>query len=500
MSRILNIAAASRSAASTAQSETRTRLWKVDGKTARRPGLLGWFCVIGFTTLAAFAFTFSIILSHFVTHEILSRDAILINRFIVNVSEMRRSGPDVGPHVGQYVSVGQSLEAKAQFVLPVAEEGLAADDTSRLYDYLRFVPDAVYVHVFARNRTIIWSTDAAMIGQAAQDNPELDRAFASPVALPITNVRRVHNAEEPLFAHRSAGAAVEDYVSLRDVHGEVAAVAQIVREPAGLADTIDEVNLLVGSCTALGAVILFMVLFWFLRRADLVLTEQRRRLDDAGPLCAIGEMSVAVVHGIRNPLAAIRSSAEVALDGDAASVRKNAMDIIAQADRLGDWVRDLLTLSQSPEGGDERLDLVTMTERTLLGFARQFEQRAMTVNIVRPSAKLPSVAADRRLATQALANVIANALEAMPDAGFLRVEFEHAEAHKRLRVIVTDSGPGISPTELELVFKPYYTTKRDGLGLGMALVERIMERCGGAINLRSREGEGTQVSLTFRVA
>jgi signal transduction histidine kinase len=65
---------------------------------------------------------------------------------------------------------------------------------------------------------------------------------------------------------------------------------------------------------------------------------------------------------------------------------------------------------------------------------------------------------------------------------------------------VTDTGPGMSPAELDLVFKPYYTTKREGIGLGMALVKRIMERFGGAISLDSREGEGTRVSLSFSYA
>jgi signal transduction histidine kinase len=69
-----------------------------------------------------------------------------------------------------------------------------------------------------------------------------------------------------------------------------------------------------------------------------------------------------------------------------------------------------------------------------------------------------------------------------------------------VRLVVTDTGPGMSPAELNLVFKPYYTTKRNGLGLGMALVKRIMERFGGAISLHSRKGEGTLVSLIFKVA
>jgi signal transduction histidine kinase len=88
----------------------------------------------------------------------------------------------------------------------------------------------------------------------------------------------------------------------------------------------------------------------------------------------------------------------------------------------------------------------------------------------------------------------------MSAGGSLKLELQFVALPRSARLVVTDTGPGMSPDELNLVFKPYYTTKGNGLGLGMALVKRIMERFGGAISLDSRKGEGTRVSLVFKAA
>ena len=88
--------------------------------------------------------------------------------------------------------------------------------------------------------------------------------------------------------------------------------------------------------------------------------------------------------------------------------------------------------------------------------------------------------------------------EAMPDGGSLRLELQFATRSQNVSLVVTDTGSGMLPAELDLVFKPYFTTKRNGLGLGMALVKRIMERFGGEITLHSRKGEGTLVNLIFK--
>jgi signal transduction histidine kinase len=128
------------------------------------------------------------------------------------------------------------------------------------------------------------------------------------------------------------------------------------------------------------------------------------------------------------------------------------------------------------------------------------EKSRVSCEFVRPPAGVPPVLGERALAGQALASVMANAIEAMPDGGSMRMEFQIETRLRRVVLRVTDTGPGMSPAELDLVFKPYYTTKREGIGLGTALVKRIMERFGGAISLDSREGEGTRVSLSFSYA
>ena len=85
----------------------------------------------------------------------------------------------------------------------------------------------------------------------------------------------------------------------------------------------------------------------------------------------------------------------------------------------------------------------------------------------------------------------------MPRGGRLQLEIQTAALGHHVTVSVTDTGPGMSKTQTDLVLKPFYTTKHNGLGLGMALVKRIMERFGGAIQLYSVEGQGTRVSLIF---
>lgn len=74
------------------------------------------------------------------------------------------------------------------------------------------------------------------------------------------------------------------------------------------------------------------------------------------------------------------------------------------------------------------------------------------------------------------------------------------ERQSRVRVTITDSGRGMTPQQEAMAFKPFFTTKQGGLGVGLVMVKRIMERFGGEVGLSSREQAGTSVSLVFRVA
>lgn len=87
----------------------------------------------------------------------------------------------------------------------------------------------------------------------------------------------------------------------------------------------------------------------------------------------------------------------------------------------------------------------------------------------------------------------------MPKGGLLCAEVSCLEG-QQVRLVLSDTGKGMSQQQERMVFKPFFTTKQGGLGVGLALVKRIMERFGGSVSLTSREEEGTRVSLVFNIA
>ena len=108
---------------------------------------------------------------------------------------------------------------------------------------------------------------------------------------------------------------------------------------------------------------------------------------------------------------------------------------------------------------------------------------------------LPTVPADRDLLARALGNLVANALEAMPDGGTLAVKTRAAEEGVALEV--SDTGPGLTEEQRTRLFTPYYTTKKGGTGLGLAIVQGIVSDHGGRIQVESAPGAGTTFTLVL---
>lgn len=127
-------------------------------------------------------------------------------------------------------------------------------------------------------------------------------------------------------------------------------------------------------------------------------------------------------------------------------------------------------------------------QETLKLLKTEFENRriGVSVDITDP---VPTVHLDRSQIKQVFFNLIKNALEAMPDGGSLKVVFGVGDAYVDISFI--DTGKGIAPEELGRVFEPYHTTKTKGSGLGLMIVQRIIEEHGGEIELASKPGEGT---------
>jgi two-component system sensor histidine kinase HydH len=128
------------------------------------------------------------------------------------------------------------------------------------------------------------------------------------------------------------------------------------------------------------------------------------------------------------------------------------------------------------------------------------EHRALPANlkVSREYGETLPARADPQRLRQAVWNLCLNAVQAMPDGGELRVG-AHAlrERGGRLQISITDTGQGIAETDLPHIFEPFFSTKPEGSGIGLALVYRVAEEHGGSIEVRSRVGEGTTFFLAL---
>ena len=206
-------------------------------------------------------------------------------------------------------------------------------------------------------------------------------------------------------------------------------------------------------------------------------------------------MSSAVAHSLRNPLATIRSSAELALEFDTGPAHKNINDIIGQVDRMSKWVRELLQSLRPLNDEAEPVNLVAALHDSLMAFEQQIAKAG--VHVVFEPQETPMVLSQQVQLTQILNSLLANALEAMDKGGTLTITLEPTDA-QGVSVVVSDTGKGMNEEQRSMAFRPFFTTKQGGLGVGLVLVKRIMERFGGAVTLDSREGEGTSVRLSFK--
>lgn len=455
-----------------------------------------WFSVIGITAATLFCIVFGLIISHFMIRAILNHDVVLTKDFIHNLEWVETQKAQLG----KKISFGQLLDERTDLKPFGITEVAAAVARKQYFDHISMILDVKVATIFARDRTVIWSTDAANIGSVISNREDLEMAFAKGEMVwnDSYSGKKLPAKYERLI---TAGAPfVQSLIPMRDNKGAVVAMVEIYQAPHNLAQTIRNGKMLIWFCIAIGAIFLYAMPFYLLRRADGELHDKQARLSEAETLCVIGEMSTAVAHGIRNPLASIRSSAELALDADPESARKNAEDIISQVDRLNRWVREFLTFSLPVAGESEVIDALALVETGLQTFATQFKNLHISCEFNRPTEEVPLIVGNRILANQALSSVISNAIEAMPAGGKLRLQLNSLAASNTVDIVVIDSGIGMSANQMQLAFKPFYTTKRNGVGLGMAQVKRMMNRFGGLVSLHSREGEGTQACLSFRAA
>ena len=231
------------------------------------------------------------------------------------------------------------------------------------------------------------------------------------------------------------------------------------------------------------------------RTAELV--ETHKRLVTQERIAALGRAAAQVAHEVKNPLAGLllyslhlKSKATNFSESETYLVDK----IVETINHLISRVEQILSFAR-PVSLSVRPGNVSQFIKDILELLRP-QLTANKVDVRLSLGQEPAYAmVDEASIRGALMNLILNAIEAMPDGGTLSIAIDQTD--DTLRVEITDTGRGIAEEEVKKIFEPFYTTKAQGLGLGMPYAKKIIDQHGGAISVNSRPGEGTTISATL---
>lgn len=231
--------------------------------------------------------------------------------------------------------------------------------------------------------------------------------------------------------------------------------------------------------------------------------EQRLReeLDEARRFEALGRLAGGIAHDFNNMLQGILLSAELAIEKEGRPAADQWATSVAQLAKRGQKVvRQLLAFSQQQAFEAKPLDLRRMLKENLAILQRMMGP-AIDVRIDIPDG-LPNLMADETQLLQALFNLADNARHAMPDGGRLDITARKADDGGQVILEIRDSGTGIDPEHVHLVFDPFFTTRmaEGGSGLGLASVRGIVTQHGGTIGVESERGNGTVFSIRLPAA
>jgi signal transduction histidine kinase len=219
-----------------------------------------------------------------------------------------------------------------------------------------------------------------------------------------------------------------------------------------------------------------------------------RRADRLG---AIGRMAANIAHEIRNPLNGIRLTMQMLQQKlgnklGTGEIRASDLDlVIAEVDRLSALLGDLLAFREARKPNIEQQKLLPIVERCVELLEPQAQERNIAIRIHADDASAHAVV-DAKHLTQVLTNLILNALAAVSERG--TIDLRLVPIGTGFSIDVHDTGPGVAPESREHLFEPFYTTRNEGSGLGLAVSRELVNRMGGTLEYRD-DGPGATFAI-----
>jgi signal transduction histidine kinase len=220
-------------------------------------------------------------------------------------------------------------------------------------------------------------------------------------------------------------------------------------------------------------------------------------------LSAMGEMAVELAHEIRNPLGSIELFASLLVKDLSGDQKRWAENIRIGIRSLNTIVSNMLHFANPIPPATSRVSLHEVIQESLKFTEQIMHQRQVHVE-TNLKAENPVISGDHELLKQMMLNLVFNAMKAMPSQGALTIRTRNARPKSkvsgqfgRLELQIQDTGIGIPPENLNRIFDPYFTTNKNGTGLGLSVVHQIVEKHSGTIRVSSKVNHGTTFAIVF---
>ncbi len=238
-------------------------------------------------------------------------------------------------------------------------------------------------------------------------------------------------------------------------------------------------------------------------RAEADLRRAQDDLVQAAKLAALGQTAAGIAHEVNQPLAAMRTYSDNATvllaRGRAEDAKANLASISALTERIARVTQDLKGFARKASGAVEPVSVQAAVAAALALLGHRLRRQGVRVSADLPEAEIRVWAEQVRL-EQVLVNLLQNGLDALEGAAGPEIGISVEAAGERVAVAVSDNGPGIGAEDAPRVFSAFFTTKNDGLGLGLSISRGIVQDFGGSLTHRERPGGGAVFAVELRRA
>lgn len=370
------------------------------------------------------------------------------------------------------------------------------------------------VRIFSHEHEVAYSTNQTELGSKEYASPSVDAAISAdgPIftmlsAMPYWQAFFKFNLEEDTFRLRTTfPLRIENKVLPAVPDGTVMGIMEFTQDLTKDFERAIRFQQVVLAVTLLGSGMLMGVLLLMARRAERALAvrmaeEQRLILElhQHEKLASMGRVVSSIAHEIRNPLGIISSSAELLLkrtDGASPGSKRILQAIYDEARRLSRTVSDFLDYARPRQPKKEAVDVSAIISQALSFLSPELHNRE--IGVVR-SGILDTplkVMGDKDLLYRAFYNIMGNAIQAMGNSGTLTIQATRVAGSKaEIELVFQDSGSGFPEDSMSRLLDPFFTTKDDGTGLGLPIVNNIINSHGGRLELSNAPHGGAEVHI-----